>query len=508
MPVPVDPRTPVIVGTGQLSRRPSSFDDALEPADLMAETLRLAQDDSKATATLLERADSVRTVGVLSWRYADPAGEVARRVGAGSARDLAVTATGGNGPQWLVNRTATDIARGDLDVCLIAGAEAMYTRLRARSAGAHLEWTPLADASTSPARLLGYEKRGNNDAEGAVGLLAPPVVYPLFENALRAATGETIDEHQRAIAGLWSRFSEVAASNPHAWLPVAKTPEEIGTPSPDNRMVSFPYTKLLNANMQVDQSAALILCSYSAARAAGVPDDRMVFPVSGADANDHWYVSNRWDLHSSPAIAAAGRAALGAVGDGASIDDVAFVDLYSCFPAAVQIGAHALGLPIDDPSRPLTLTGGLTFAGGPGNDYVTHSIATLVDRLRSAPPSSLGLVTGLGWYVTKHSVGLYSSSPPAGGPSFRAIDAQREVDALPSRELAANAEGPVVVETYTVTYDRNGTPVNGIAACLLPDGSRTWATTTAVDDLEAMTTSPFIGHHAVVDGGRLLTHLD
>jgi acetyl-CoA C-acetyltransferase len=504
MSASVDPRTPVVVGAGQLSRRPSSFDDAIEPADMMAEALRLAQDDSKATASLLERADSVRTIGVLSWRYADPAGEVARRVGAARARDLAVTATGGNGPQWLVNRTAGEIARGELDVCLIAGAEAMYTRLRARSAGAHLDWTPLADATSSPARLLGDEKPGSNDTEGAVGLLAPPVVYPLFENALRAATGETIEEHQRTIAGLWSRFSEVAAANPHAWLPVAKTPDEIATPSPDNRMVSFPYTKLLNANMQVDQSAALILCSYGAARAAGVPDDRMVFPVSGADANDHWYVSNRWDLHSSPAIAAAGRAALGAVGAG--IDDVAFVDLYSCFPAAVQIGARALGLPLDDPTRPLTLTGGLTFAGGPGNDYVTHSIATLVERLRSAPPSTLGLVTGLGWYVTKHSVGVYSSSPPE--QPFRAVDAQADVDALPRRELAPDAEGPVVVETHTVTYDRDGTPANGIAACLLPDGSRTWATTTEPYDLEAMTTSPFIGHHAVVEDRRLVTHLD
>jgi acetyl-CoA C-acetyltransferase len=230
----------------------------------------------------------------------------------------------------------------------------------------------------------------------------------------------------------------------------------------------------------------------------------MVFPVSGADANDHWYVSNRWDLHSSPAIAAAGRAALGAVGAG--IDDVAFVDLYSCFPAAVQIGARALGLPLDDPTRPLTLTGGLTFAGGPGNDYVTHSIATLVERLRSAPPSTLGLVTGLGWYVTKHSVGVYSSSPPE--QPFRAVDAQADVDALPRRELAPDAEGPVVVETHTVTYDRDGTPANGIAACLLPDGSRTWATTTEPYDLEAMTTSPFIGHHAVVEDRRLVTHLD
>jgi acetyl-CoA C-acetyltransferase len=174
-------------------------------------------------------------------------------------------------------------------------------------------------------------------------------------------------------------------------------------------MVSFPYTKLMNANLQVDQAAGFIVCSHDAAIAAGVPEDRMVFPHSGADAFDHWYVSNRWDLHSSPAIVAAGRAALELAGVG--IDDIALVDLYSCFPAAVQIGAAALGLPLFG-DRPLTVTGGLTFAGGPGNNYVTHSIATMVERLRQGDAATVGLVTALGWYITKHSVGVYGTSPP------------------------------------------------------------------------------------------------
>lgn len=500
--MPVDPRTPVIVGVGQLTRRPGDPSEATEPAEMMAEVLRRAQDDSKASSSLLERADSVRTVGQLSWRYTDPSAEVARRVNASQVRDLGVTATGGNGPQWLVNLTATEIQRGDLDVCLVAGAEAMYTRLRARKEKLHLDWTPLADGP--PARLLGEEKAGTNDVEGSVGLLAPPVVYPLFENALRAAAGETIDEHHAKVAGLWSRFSEVAAKNPFAWQREAKTAEEIGTPSPDNRMVSFPYTKLMNANIQVDQAAGFILCSYEAATGAGVPDDRMVFPLAGADANDHWYLSSRDNLHSSPAIAAAGRAALGLAGIG--IDDVALVDLYSCFPSAVQIGAGALGLPIDDPSRSLTLTGGLTFGGGPGNNYVSHSIASLVDRLRASETGTVGLVTGLGWYVTKHSVGLYSTTPPAGG--FRAANPQDEVDATPSRAYTTEVEGPVRVETYTVNYERDGAPLMAVAACRLPDGRRTWATTNESETLEQMTTSEFCGRPAVVRDGRLLTHLD
>jgi acetyl-CoA C-acetyltransferase len=493
----VDPRTPVIVGVGQLSRRPATLDDAVEPVDLMAEASRLADADAKGARSLIARVDSIRTLGVLSWRYSDPAGELATRLGA-SPRDRAVTATGGNGPQWLVNRTATAICRGELDVCLVAGAEAMYTRLRARREKHRLPWTPLAEHGTAPARLLGEEKAGHNDAEAKVGAVDPTVVYPLFENALRAAADRTIDDHQRHIATLWSRFSEVAAANPHAWLPTAMTPDEIGTPSPANRMVSFPYTKLLNANMQVDQAAALLLCSYDAARSAGVPDDRMVFPVAGADANDHWYVSNRWELDSSPAMAAAGRAALRLAAIG--VDDVAHVDLYSCFPAAVQIAAAALGLPLD---RTLTLTGGLTFAGGPGNNYVTHSIATLVDRLRGRTgDDELGLVTGLGWYVTKHSVGLYGTAPPRDG--FRAADAQPDVEALPRRRLVADADGPVDVETYTVTHDRDGAPVSGIVVCRLPDGARTWATTSEPATLTELTTSSdVIGRPAVVRDGRL-----
>ena len=60
---------------------------------------------------------------------------------------------------------------------------------------------------------------------------------------------------------------------------------------------------------------------------------------------------------------------------GLTIDDVAIVDLYSCFPSAVQLGAQSLGLDIN---RQLTRTGGLSFAGGPWNNYVMHSISTVV----------------------------------------------------------------------------------------------------------------------------------
>ena len=228
---------------------------------------------------------------------------------------------------------------------------------------------------------FGVDKPGATDLEMNRGVILPVHAYPLFENALRAANGWTLQEHAARIGALWARFSEVAAANPHAWIRTPRPAADIVTPGPRNRMVSFPYPKLCTANMQVDQGAGYIVCSAEAARAAGVPAERWVFPLAGADANDHWFISQRAELHRSPAIRLAGAAALGLAGLG--IDDVASIDLYSCFPVVVQMAAAELGLPVDDPARPLTLTGGLTFGGGPGNNYTSHGIARAVGALRA-----------------------------------------------------------------------------------------------------------------------------
>jgi acetyl-CoA C-acetyltransferase len=488
--VPLDPRTPVIVGVGQVSRRLDRVEDAVEPAVLMAEAARLAADDSGA-ADLLRRIQSVRVVDVLSWRYADPGAAVSQHLGV-EPQETAKTTTGGNSPQMLVNATATSIQAGELDVALLVGAEAMYSRRLARRADHHLEW-PKQGPETPPPRVLGSDRSGSHEVELARSLAMPTQVYPVFENALRGAAGETIDQHQVKVSELWSRFSEVAATNPYAWLPEVHTPEQIRSVGPDNRMIGFPYPKLMNANMQVDQSAALIVTSVAAARAAGVPADRWVFPLSGADGNDHYFVSERDNLHSSPAIAACGRHAFELAGIG--VDDVAHVDLYSCFPSAVQIGAAALGIGLD---RQLTVTGGLCFGGGPGNNYVTHAIATLVGRLRD-DPGSYGLATALGWYVTKHAVGIYSTAPPGNG--FRAANVQAEVDALPRRELAADHDGEASLESYTVVHDRDGNPSLAIVACLLPDGRRAWANSDDADLMKTLTTDEVLGRPVRVRTG-------
>ena len=491
--VPVDPRTPVIVGVGQTLRRPDDPATATEPVAMMVEALERAGADAAAARPLLRAADSVRVPAVLSWRYSDPGRLVAERVGA-SPRETIVTTTGGNSPQMLVNHTAAAIQRGEIGIALVAGAEAMYTRFRARKAKVWLDWQPQADAE--PSLVLGDDRPGTSDAEMSRAVALPIQIYPVFENALRATAGESIDEHQAKVAALWSRFSAVAADNPHAWSREQKTAADIGAVTADNRMIGFPYTKAMNANLDTDQAAALIMCSVEAARGAGVPEDRWVFPWAGADAHDHWFVSERADLRSSPAIRAIGRAAFDLAGVGPG--DVAHVDLYSCFPSAVQIGAAELGLGLGEPDRPVTVTGGLSFAGGPGNDYSTHAIATMVDVLR-ADPGSKGLVTALGWYLTKHAIGIYSTDPPPGG--FRHTRPQEEVDGLPRREAAVDHDGPVTIDSYTVMHERDGSPVLGLIACLLPDGRRTWANTHEPGMLKAMTLEEFCGRPAVMRSG-------
>jgi acetyl-CoA C-acetyltransferase len=396
---------------------------------------------------------------------------------------------GGNSPQSLVNLAALAILAGESDLVLLGGAEAWRTRMGARAAGVELDWTVQGEDVPEAARSIG-EVPMSAPGEQARGVVMPVQVYPLFEQAYRIRLGRDLDDHLVRASELWARFSEVAATNPHAWIQEAYTPEEIRTPSAENRMIGFPYTKRMNSNNAVEQGAALILCSAARAEALGVPRDRWVFPHSGTDAHDHYHVTERDDLGASPAMRLAGRGALALAGIG--VDDLAHVDLYSCFPSAVQIAATELGMGTD---RPLTVTGGLSFAGGPWNNYVTHSIATMANRLREEP-GTLGLVTANGGYITKHAFGVYSTEPPA--RAFRHATPQAEVDALPRRVLDEAPDAEVAIETWTAMHDRDGNPETGIVVGLLDDGRRALGTTTDADALKALVTEDLAGRRARV----------
>jgi len=472
----LDPRTPVIVGVGQVNVDSA---DAPEPADLLTEAAGIAGRDSGAPQ-LLKSLDSVRVVKCLSWKYRDLGALVANRLGASPAHTVYST-DGGQTPQALVNRAASDIQAGHCDVVLIGGVEAWRQRMAYKARGLRPDWTRQPE-DVAPSEFFGSKLSMTNDYEQSLGLSMPIHFYPLFESALRHAWGRSLDEHTESISELWARFSDVAVDNPYAALPRRHTAEEIRAAGPTNRMIGYPYTKLMNSNNSVNQAAALLVCSVEAARGAGVPADRMVFPVAGAEADDVPAVSNRPDLASSPAIRAAGRTALELAGVG--VDDIAHVDLYSCFPSAVQVAAAELGFSLE---RQLTVTGGLTFAGGPWNNYVSHSIATMVDVVRRAP--GLGLCSANGGLLTKHAIGVYSAEPPPAGFRFEKIGCVTAGE----RALAASERTSAWVEAYTVMHDRTGEPERAHLSALLPDGRRGWGVTTDREVMTSMMQSEWCG---------------
>ncbi|HPY24582.1 MAG TPA: acetyl-CoA acetyltransferase [Mycobacterium sp.] len=472
----LDPRTPVLVGAGQVNQREECAGN--EPVDLMAAAAREAADPR-----VLAAVDSIRVVNLLSWRYRDPGLLLGARVGAPEAATQ-YSGIGGNTPQSLVNQACIDIQQGRADAVLLAGGETWRTRMRLRAKGIRPEWTR-QDESVPVPPGAGTDVPMAGPGEDLIGLDRPSFVYPLFEQALRIAAGESIEDHQRRVGDLWAGFSAVAAGNPHAWVREQMSAAQITQPTADNRMISWPYPKLMNSNNMVDQAAVVILCSVEKAERLQIPRDTWVFPHAGTESHDTYLIGERRDLHRSPAIRIAGRRVLELAG--VDVDDLDFVDLYSCFPSAVQVAAHELGIPTD---RPLTVTGGLTFAGGPWNNYVMHSIATMAEVLRRNP-GSRGLVTANGGYLTKHSFGVYSTTPPA--RPFRREDVQAEVDREPTRTTLVGWEGTGSVESWTVPFDRDGKPEKAFLAVRTPGGERVLAVVADADTASAAVTQDIVG---------------
>ena len=488
-----DPHAPVIIGVGQTLQHTDDLDEALDPSLLMCSAIGNATVDAGLRS--IPNPQSIRVVNLLTWKYGDPAFLIAQQLGL-TPRETVYTTMGGQSPQSLVNTTSAEIQAGRLDLAILAGGEARRTRGRARTSEHPLNW-PSAPEGQTP-RLIGEDFVLNHPLELERGVMMPVQIYPVFESAIRARSGLTPEQHLRKISDLWSRFSGVAADNPYAWSRQARTAEEIRTPTPANRMVGLPYTKYMNSNNDVDMAAAVIMCSAENAESLGVPRDRWVFVHAGTDCNEHQFVSNRWSFAETPAVELGGRRVLELAG--CSIDDMAMIDLYSCFPSAVQLGAQSLGLSLD---AQLTRTGGLSFAGGPWNNYVMHAIATMVADLR-AEPGERGLVWANGGYVTKHSFGVYSTEPSTHG--FRHDQPQSEIDALPQREFATpvDAEGPATIEAYTVMHSRDGEPETAIAACLLADGRRAWGLSTESGLVKAMCDGEWVGTRVTLTGTGIL----
>jgi acetyl-CoA C-acetyltransferase len=454
---PHSPRTPVLIGAGQKTYRKGTAPGSRR---MLSEVVALAAADAGLAAGALAQTDTVGVVGFTVDspgrlrqmplpRLTNPPAALAEDIGA-KPRVAVYTHMGGNSPQGLLNWASEKIARGEADLIVLAGAEFLGDLMKRVETGGDL--SIYGGGPEGEPERWGDDREGCTPQEAAHGVSFPANIYPMFENALRAKLGRSLEAHQRAMGALFARFNAVASENPDAWFPTRRSAAEIATEGPDNRMVGFPYTKYLNAIIRVDQAAAVIVASSACADRLAVAADKRVYLHGCGDANEVWNPIERDDLAAAPAIGLAARKAFAMAGIGAG--DVALFDIYSCFPSAVEIACREIGVAEDDP-RPLTVTGGLPYFGGPGNNYVMHSIAAMMARLR-AQPGAFGMVTANGWYLTKHAVGLYSTTPPAA--PFEREDPkvyQREIDARARPEIAWEPSGRATIEAYTVVHGRD-----------------------------------------------------
>jgi acetyl-CoA C-acetyltransferase len=481
---------PVLVGVGQVLQREDDPRQAAEPLAMMRAALERAGEDSGAPK-LLPRADAIYVTRG-AWGYGDPGRALARELGA-TPQETVGTPFGGNFAQACVIEAAREIQAGRRRVVLITGAENGRSVGQAQRQGLQLEET---EAPGTPDRNIAEDKAIFHDAELARGMNSASDIFAIIDSAIRHARGESLAAHTARVAELWARMNEVARENPNAWIREPRTAQEIAAAGPDNPMISSPYTRLMNANARVDMAAAVILCSLEVAREAGVPEAKLVYLLAATEANDVPFLSTRMEFDRSPAIRIAGGRVLEL--GGKTIDEIEHVDLYSCFPSSVEVAASELGV---SEGRPLTVTGGLTFGGGPLNSATLHAVARMVEVVRADRGSS-GLVHGNGGWLAKHAFALYSTTPPAAG--FRYENLQAQVDALPQREALVEWSGPVTIEAYTVAH-RKGAPRVAHVACLTSDGRRTWGTLADPDVMDAMMREEFCGRSGRLDGQGQLT---
>src|SRR5579884_1190171 len=471
-------RVPVVVGAGQLTNRDEDPSRAPSPFDLMEAASR----DAVASAVGAARVDAVLQelthlfmVHSLSLRHGDPARYLAERLGA-KAADARTSGMGGNIPQWLVNRAAELVVAGERPRVLVAGAEALATKKRAKKAGLSLDW-PTAEGWPDMWPPLDMDM-GVHKVERTHGLEQATTMYALMETAVTHAYGRSPDEQRAAMGRLMGRLNEVAASNPLSWFPERRDGAEIMDVTADNRIIFWPYPKYVNAVMDVDMGAAVLVTDAATAREWGLGEDEVAYLSGWGDAHDIWFLSERHELHRAESLTASVARATATAGIG--VDDIGAFDLYSCFPSSIEVARDALGIGEED-ARPLTLTGGLPYHGGPGSNYVTHAIANALRWIRDGEGDH-ALVHGNGFYLTKHAVGVYSRRPPTATPSA-GDDLQAQLDAS-FRPLAVERtlEGAATVVAYTVPYDREGAPQSGVVM-LQSEGRRTAAI--ADDELTA-----------------------
>jgi acetyl-CoA C-acetyltransferase len=470
-------RVPVVVGAGQFTNRDENPATAPDPFELMVEAATRASADAAAAAsagagasangsgTWLSRLTHCWMVHSISLRHGDPAAELARRINAPDTAQTRTSGMGGNIPQWLVNRAAELVRAGERPIVLIAGAEALATKRRARRTEVRLGW-PSSDGWPDMWPPLEPDM-GVHPLEDANGLRQATTMYALVESAIANTYHEDPATHRSAIGNLMEGLNAVAVDNPYSWFPTRRDAQELVTATTENRMISTPYPKYLNAVMDVDMSAAVLVTDAETARAAGLAPDAVAYLRGWADAYDVWYLSQRPAVDKSPALDRCVQVALEAAGLGS--DDLSALDLYSCFPSSIEVARGAFGIPVGD-ERALTLTGGLPYHGGPGSNYVTHAVCNALDHVRSGRGPVA--VHGNGYYLTKHAIGVYSADAPGAAPEPAALPTKSPAPAI---ELDQDATGAATITAWTVPYGRDGAAETGIVIADVADGRRTIA---------------------------------
>ncbi|MFP5071643.1 acetyl-CoA acetyltransferase [Pseudonocardia nantongensis] len=477
MSTEIDPRTPVLVGVGQSSDRIDAPGyRRLSAVELAAEAAREALRDTGVTDPAGPAAALDTLAGVRQFEISTPGAEaplgrstnyprsVAQRVGADPERAI-LEVTGGQAPQHLVTELGAAIAAGAAEVALVVGSEAISTARHLAGTEDAPDFSETVDGTLED---RGFGLRGLVTRQQiAHGLTGAPNQYALLDNARRARLGRTREQYAAEMGELFAPFTRVAAANPHAAAPTARSASELATPTERNRPIADPYTRYLVARDQVNQGAAVLLTSVAAARRLGIHEDRWVYLHGHADLRERDLLE-RADLGTAPASVAAVRHALDVAG--IDLDQLSTLDLYSCFPIAVSNICDGLGLAPDDP-RGLTLTGGLPFFGGAGNNYSMHAIAETVQRCR-ATPGSYGLVGANGGVCSKYSAGIYSTTPTP-WRTDRSADLQAELDAVSAPPRTEHADGPATIETWTVVHGRDGARTGIVVGRLDPGSCRT-----------------------------------
>ncbi|RMZ77389.1 hypothetical protein DV738_g4349, partial [Chaetothyriales sp. CBS 135597] len=423
------PLTPVIIGVGDVVNRSTKVEDAREPLDLIIEAVQESIKDtgissSEAVEKLRSSIDSIDVVATWTWPYRDLPGSIAKKLGV-EVGHKHYTQHGGNQPGKIFDDAARRISQGKTKVGLCAGAEALASHI------------------------------------GAAHDIGVPIhVYPLYENAFRAHRRQTIKENNDESARLYADFAKVAARQKYSWNygkePASK--EVIGTVTKKNRMICFPYPLLMNAFNTVNLAGAVLLTSTEFARELGVPESKWIYALGGAGTEDSHEFWLRPAFYLSPSISQSLDAGIAA--SGLSREDIDLFDLYSCFPIVPKLAADHLGLSLDGYSdtRPFTLLGGLTSFGGAGNNYSMHAITEMTRALRSGRGKN-GLILANGGIVTYQFVICLSSQPRKdGGPYPKKNPLPESITNVPVPRIEEHPEGEA---TYTVEFNRDGTPLRG-----------------------------------------------